>query len=119
VITTYIFYSKLLIISRALSNWGSLFELTSSSVSSTFTSGFKPISEIDTKELKKVSPSYYLLPSNFPVPICSGRDALCKAVMNDNYTSMPHGSENYKFKSKNPNEDILFRIEDEIQLTDI
>jgi histone deacetylase complex regulatory component SIN3 len=40
--------------------------------------------------------------------------ALCKEVFNDDFSSLPTGSESFKFKTKNQYEDVLFRIEDEM-----
>lgn len=39
-------------------------------------------------------------------------------MLNDVYTSLPQGSESFKFKFKNSYEEILFRVEDEIYKTD-
>lgn len=54
----------------------------------------KPFSEFDTSHFKKISYSYYEMPSDFPKPICSGRNKpdwkeLCKVVFNDEYSSLP------------------------------
>lgn len=78
----------------------------------------KPISEHDTSKFEKVSPSYYKLPNNISRPICTARDDLCRAVLNNDYTSLPHGSESFKFKPKNINEEQLFKIEDEMYQCD-
>ena len=37
-----------------------------------------------------------------------------KQVFNEDYSSLPQGSESFKFKTKNIYEDGLFRIEDEM-----
>jgi histone deacetylase complex regulatory component SIN3 len=84
----------------------------------------KPFSEFDISHFKKISYSYYEMPSDFPKPICSGRNvksikALCKLVFNDDFSSLPTGSESFKFKTKNQYEDVLFRIEDEMYKADL
>lgn len=66
----------------------------------------KPFSEFDTSNFKKISYSYYEMPSDFPKPICSGRTKpewkeICKKVFNDEFSSLPTGSESFKFKTKN------------------
>jgi histone deacetylase complex regulatory component SIN3 len=79
----------------------------------------KPLSEFDTREFKKISYSYYEISPKFPKPICGGRSDpefrdLYEAVFNDIFTSLPQGSESFKFKYKNQYEDVLFRTEDEM-----
>ena len=39
-------------------------------------------------------------------------------VFNDDYSSLPTGSESFKFKTKNQYEDVLFRLEDEMYKAD-
>ncbi len=41
-----------------------------------------------------------------------------KAVFNEDFSSLPQGSENFKFKIKNQYEDVLFRVEDEMYKQD-
>lgn len=83
----------------------------------------KPLSEFDTSQFKKISYSYYEINTKFPKPICGGRSnptfrELYESVLNDVYTSLPTGSESFKFKYKNQYEDILFRTEDEMYKID-
>lgn len=83
----------------------------------------KPFSEFDTSHFKKISYSYYEIPPDFPKPLCYGRThpeiaKLCKEAMNDDYSSLPQGSESFKFKTKNQYEDILFKVEDEMYKLD-
>lgn len=40
------------------------------------------------------------------------------SIFNDVFTSLPQGSESFKFKYKNQYEDILFRTEDEMYKVD-
>jgi len=74
----------------------------------------KPLSEIDFSDCKRVG-SYTMLPKEYPKPICGGRTELCKSVLNDNWVSVPQGSEDYSFKHmrKNCYEEALFKCEDE------
>ena len=83
----------------------------------------KPLSEIDLAHFSRVdnvTPSYYRLPDEFPMPLCSGRytDAISRANLNDAYCSITHGSENFKFKQKNVHEDLLFKNEDDMYSID-
>lgn len=66
----------------------------------------KPFSEFDISHFTRISYSYYELPKNFPKPICTAKNKkeykkLCQEVINDDYSSLPTGSENFKFKTKN------------------
>jgi histone deacetylase complex regulatory component SIN3 len=64
------------------------------------------------------------MPKDFPRSLCFGRTAdptyapLFKQVFNEDYSSLPQGSENFKFKIKNQYEEVLFRIEDEMYKVD-
>lgn len=83
----------------------------------------KPFSEFDTSHFRKISYSYYEMPKDFPRPLCLGRQEwewrrLYKDVFNEDYSSLPQGSESFKFKNKNQYEDQLFKIEDEIYKMD-
>ena len=55
----------------------------------------KPLSEFETHYFKKISYSYYEMPSEFPRPLCFGRTAdkqyapLYKQVINEDYSSLP------------------------------
>lgn len=83
----------------------------------------KPFSEFDTSHFKKISYSYYEMPPEFPRPLCLGKQdlafgALYRAVLNDDYSSLPQGSESFKFKTKNQYEEILFKTEDDMYKID-
>lgn len=83
----------------------------------------KPYSEFDIAAFKKISYSYYELPAHFPKTICSGKGKpefkeICAQNLNDQYTSLPQGSESFKFKFKNQYEDLLFRTEDDMYKVD-
>jgi histone deacetylase complex regulatory component SIN3 len=82
----------------------------------------KPLSEIDQHNFAPgdhVTPSYYKIPSDFPFPVCSGRqDEPATAALCDRYCSITTGSENFKFKQKYEYEDNLFKNEDAMYVVD-
>ena len=54
----------------------------------------KPFSEFDTHHFKKLSYSYFEMPTDFPRPLCKGRfnpeiRQLCKEVFNEDFSSLP------------------------------
>jgi len=67
----------------------------------------KPLSEFETHYFRKISYSYFEMPKDFPRSLCFGRTAdrtfadLYKSVFNEDFSSLPQGSENFKFKTKN------------------
>jgi histone deacetylase complex regulatory component SIN3 len=67
----------------------------------------KPLSEFETHYFKKISYSYFEMPKDFPRSLCFGRTSdktnasLYKQVFNEDYSSLPQGSESFKFKIKN------------------
>ncbi|ERN01712.1 hypothetical protein AMTRI_Chr10g229680 [Amborella trichopoda] len=75
----------------------------------------KPISELDLSNCDRCTPSYRLLPKNYPTPPASQRTELAAAVLNDVWVSVTSGSEDYSFKHmrKNQYEESLFRCEDD------
>ncbi|VAH00014.1 unnamed protein product [Triticum turgidum subsp. durum] len=75
----------------------------------------KPISELDLSNCQRCTPSYRLLPKNYPVPASSCRTDLGISVLNDHWVSVTSGSEDYSFKHmrKNQYEESLFRCEDD------
>eukprot|EP00268_Persea_americana_P032753 TRINITY_DN322_c0_g1_i5.p1 TRINITY_DN322_c0_g1~~TRINITY_DN322_c0_g1_i5.p1 ORF type:complete len:1449 (+),score=328.48 TRINITY_DN322_c0_g1_i5:313-4659(+) len=75
----------------------------------------KPISELDLSNCQRCTPSYRLLPKNYPTPQASHRTELGAAVLNDHWVSVTSGSEDYSFKHmrKNQYEESLFRCEDD------
>lgn len=84
----------------------------------------KPLSEFEMHFFKKISYSYFEMPQNFPRTLCFARTAdkkyaaLYQSVFNEDYSSLPQGSESFKFKMKNANEEVLFRVEDEMYKID-
>eukprot|EP00960_Hanusia_phi_P059804 764295-Hanusia_phi.AAC.3 len=56
-----------------------------------------PISEIDFSNCASMGTSYKCLPADYPLPTCAGRTELCDEVINDEWVSVPSGSEDYSF----------------------
>ncbi|KAL0874369.1 hypothetical protein Bca101_024074 [Brassica carinata] len=75
----------------------------------------KSIQELDLSECERCTPSYRLLPSDYPVPSVRHRQKLGAAVLNDHWVSVTSGSEDYSFKHmrRNQYEESLFRCEDD------
>ncbi|KAJ8439477.1 hypothetical protein Cgig2_006994 [Carnegiea gigantea] len=75
----------------------------------------KPIQELDLSNCERCTPSYRLLPKNYPIPMASQRTELGAEVLNDHWVSVTSGSEDYSFKHmrKNQYEESLFRCEDD------
>ncbi|GMJ13159.1 SIN3-like 4 [Hibiscus trionum] len=75
----------------------------------------KPINELDLSDCDRCTPSYRLLPKNYPIPSASQRTELGSEVLNDHWVSVTSGSEDYSFKHmrKNQYEESLFRCEDD------
>ncbi len=80
-----------------------------------------PTSEIDFTKCRRCTPSYRSLPISYPKPPCSERTAACRSVLNDNWVSVPTGSEDFNFKNmrKNEYEERLFKVEDDRYEIDI
>jgi hypothetical protein len=75
-----------------------------------------PLAEIDFTRCRKCTPSYRILPPDYPPAPCSGRSLLELALLNDTWVSLPVGSEeSYTFRHmrRNQHEETLFRVEDE------
>ncbi|XP_052172733.1 paired amphipathic helix protein Sin3-like 3 isoform X2 [Diospyros lotus] len=75
----------------------------------------KPIQELDLSNCERCTPSYRLLPKNYPIPSASHRTEIGTEVLNDHWVSVTSGSEDYSFKHmrKNQYEESLFRCEDD------
>ncbi|CAA0834734.1 Paired amphipathic helix protein Sin3-like 4 [Striga hermonthica] len=75
----------------------------------------KPIHELDLSEFKSCTPSYRLLPENYPIPLASRRTEIGNQVLNDRLVSVTSGSEDHSFKHmhKNQYEETLFQCEDD------
>ncbi|KAI3502431.1 hypothetical protein L1887_30500 [Cichorium endivia] len=75
----------------------------------------KSIQELDLSDCECCTPSYRLLPKNYPIPSASQRTKIGNEVLNDHWVSVTSGSEDYSFKHmrKNQYEESLFRCEDD------
>ncbi|XP_010550095.1 PREDICTED: paired amphipathic helix protein Sin3-like 2 [Tarenaya hassleriana] len=75
----------------------------------------KSIQELDLSNCERCTPSYRLLPSDYPIPSASQRSELGAEVLNDHWVSVTSGSEDYSFKHmrRNQYEESLFRCEDD------
>ncbi|GMI67047.1 SIN3-like 2 [Hibiscus trionum] len=75
----------------------------------------KSIQELDLSTCQRCTPSYRLLPDDYPIPSASQRSELGAQVLNDYWVSVTSGSEDYSFKHmrRNQYEESLFRCEDD------
>ncbi|XP_075524443.1 paired amphipathic helix protein Sin3-like 4 isoform X3 [Primulina tabacum] len=75
----------------------------------------KSIHELDLTDCESCTPSYRLLPQNYPISLASHRTEIGAKVLNDRWVSVTSGSEDYSFKHmrKNQYEESLFRCEDD------
>jgi paired amphipathic helix protein Sin3a len=74
-----------------------------------------PISEIDFANCPQSGISYRSLPRDYPLPTCTGRTELCHETLNDEWVSVPSGSEDFSYTNyrKNQYEESLFKCEDD------
>ncbi|XP_022845041.1 paired amphipathic helix protein Sin3-like 2 isoform X1 [Olea europaea var. sylvestris] len=75
----------------------------------------KSIQELDLSNRQRCTPSYRLLPEDYPMATASQRSELGAQVLNDHWVSVTSGSEDYSFKHmrRNQYEESLFRCEDD------
>ncbi|KAH6791103.1 SIN3-like 2 [Perilla frutescens var. frutescens] len=75
----------------------------------------KSIQELDLSNCQRCTPSYRLLPEDYPIASASQRSELGAQVLNDHWVSVTSGSEDYSFKHmrRNQYEESLFRCEDD------
>uniref|UniRef100_A0A1J3CP36 Paired amphipathic helix protein Sin3-like 1 n=1 Tax=Noccaea caerulescens TaxID=107243 RepID=A0A1J3CP36_NOCCA len=75
----------------------------------------KSIQELDLSDCECCTPSYRLLPPDYPIPTASQKSELGAEVLNDHWVSVTSGSEDYSFKRmrRNQYEESLFRCEDD------
>ncbi|KAI7731827.1 hypothetical protein M8C21_028780 [Ambrosia artemisiifolia] len=86
-----------------------------SSLSSKDKYAAKSIQELDLSDCECCTPSYRLLPNDYPIPSASQKTKIGFEVLNDHWVSVTSGSEDYSFKHmrKNQYEESLFRCEDD------
>lgn len=78
------------------------------------TASEKPV--VDMAKCRRSGQHYRMMPPDFELPKCSGRDALCNEVLNNQWVSHPiFVSEEQAFQShkKNQYEEALHKVEDE------
>jgi paired amphipathic helix protein Sin3a len=75
----------------------------------------KSIQELDLSDCERCTPSYRLLPEDYPIPSVSQRTELGVQLLNDRWVSVTSGSEDYSFTHmrRNQYEESLFRCEDD------
>ncbi|KAL3833187.1 hypothetical protein ACJIZ3_007923 [Penstemon smallii] len=75
----------------------------------------KSIQELDLSNCQSCTPSYRLLPEDYPIPSACQKSELGAQVLNDHWVSVTSGSEDYSFKHmrRNQYEESLFRCEDD------
>ncbi|KAL8229153.1 hypothetical protein R6Q57_014053 [Mikania cordata] len=75
----------------------------------------KSIQDLDLSNCQRCTPSYRLLPDDYPIPSVSQRSELGSQVLNERWVSVTSGSEDYSFKHmrRNQYEESLFRCEDD------
>ncbi|GAB4827456.1 hypothetical protein Ancab_034340 [Ancistrocladus abbreviatus] len=75
----------------------------------------KSIQELDLSNCQRCTPSYCLLPDDYPITTASQRSEMGAQVLNDYWVSVTSGSEDYSFKHmrRNQYEESLFRCEDD------
>lgn len=84
----------------------------------------RPWNDLENQQFHKIyGSSYFKLNPSFPLPICSEKlnprnDGFYKQFLNEKYLSLSMGSENFKFKMRNANEDLIFRNEDDMYRLD-
>lgn len=84
----------------------------------------RPWNDLENQRFEKIhDSSYYRIDKHFPLPICSAKldpkhDGFYKGFLNDKYLSLSLGSESYKFKMRNANEDAIFKNEDDMYKLD-
>jgi len=61
-----------------------------------------------------------MIEEDFPVPTCTGKqiDPIYFLNINDRYLSLATGSENFKFKFRNINEENIYKAEDKLYEVD-
>ena len=81
-----------------------------------------PLSEFKVKKQDQISEHYDRFPSDYPVPLCSGRSSMsfAKEVLNDCYFSICVNTANFKSKDleANKNESLLQKNEEDMYKVD-
>lgn len=75
----------------------------------------RPWSDAENQTFEKIpDSSYYKIDEGFPIPTCTRKmmEEIYWSNINDQYLSLATGSENFKFKFRNTNEEQIYRTED-------
>lgn len=84
----------------------------------------KPWNDLENQKFEKIpDSSYYKIGKEFHLPICTAKldpknNKHYQDVLNERYLSLSMGSENFKCKIRNGNEDLIFKNEDEMYKLD-
>ncbi|KAK4479744.1 hypothetical protein RD792_015276 [Penstemon davidsonii] len=74
----------------------------------------EPIRELDLSNCERCTPSYRLLPENYPIPSASCRTTVEDEVLNDQWACVASGSDHsFQNMLENKYEEVLFRCEDD------
>ena len=76
----------------------------------------KPWNDHENQTLPETNSSYYRIEEGFPIPTCTGKmmEPLFYENINDRYLSLAIGTENFKFKFRNVNEENMYKAEDQL-----
>lgn len=77
----------------------------------------KPWNDTENQTFEKIpDSSYYKIEEGFPIPTCTRKmmDSIYWSNINDQYLSLATGSENFKFKFRNTNEELIYKTEDKM-----
>lgn len=77
----------------------------------------KPWNDHENQTFEKIpDSSYFKIDDDFPIPTCSGKmiEEVYHKNINDRYLSLAIGTENFKFKFRNLNEENVYKAEDNL-----
>lgn len=79
----------------------------------------KPWNDHEKLTFKKIpDSSYFLIDDSYPIPSCSAKQSrpVYTHNLNDRYLSLAVGTENFKFRERNANEENVFKAEDTLYM---
>ena len=77
----------------------------------------KPWNDTENQTFEKIpDSSYYRIENGFPIPTCTRKmmEEIYHRNLNDQYLSLAIGTENFKFKFRNTNEEQIYKTEDKM-----
>ena len=77
----------------------------------------KPWNDHENQTFEKIpDSSYFKIDDDFPIPTCSAKmiDEVYHKNINDRYLSLAIGTENFKFRFRNQNEENVYKAEDNL-----